>query len=87
MGEGSAAMQRGGRAACSGGGGSLMTHKCWLCNHPHDSILVRDGLRTHLIFKTGHGKFAIHEGLLFLKTIIAFKLEWKVCKKLDFSSK
>jgi hypothetical protein len=26
MGEGYAAIQRGGRAACSGGGGSLMTH-------------------------------------------------------------
>jgi hypothetical protein len=33
MGEGYAAIHRGGGLPVVGGGGSLMTHMCWLCNH------------------------------------------------------
>ncbi len=55
MGDGYAAIQRGGRAACSGGWGILMTHT------PQDSIQICDGfwtIQVHLVFKTGHDKFA-----------------------------
>ncbi len=72
MGEGNAAIHSGGRAACSGGVGSVMTDSyCWLCNHSKYTIQICDGfwtLQEHLIFKTGDGWFVIHQDLLFKNT-------------------
>jgi hypothetical protein len=70
MGEGNAAIQSVGRAACSGGWGQCGDSYYWLCNHSKYSIQICDGFSTiqdHLIFKTGDGCFAIHSDLLFLK--------------------
>ncbi len=41
MGEGYAAVQRGGRAACSGGWGQSDDSWCWLCYHPKESIQIQ----------------------------------------------
>jgi hypothetical protein len=62
MGEGYAAIQRGGggRLPIVGGGSSLMTHSAGYV------ITQRKAFKyVYLIFKTGHGKFAIHKDLLF----------------------
>ncbi len=44
MGEGYAAIPRGeGELPAVGGGGSLMTHGAWLCNHSKYSTQICDG--------------------------------------------
>jgi hypothetical protein len=78
MGEGNAAIQSGGKAACSEGWGQCGDSYCWLCNHSKYGIQICYGFYTiqdHLIFKTGDGWFAIHSDLLFLKTLIALKVK------------
>jgi hypothetical protein len=54
--------REGGGLPIVGGGGSLMTHSAGFVT-PKGKHSVCDGFGTiqvHLIFKTGHGKFAIH---------------------------
>ncbi len=64
MGEGYAAKQRwGGLPVVGGGGGSLMTHSAVFVTSQSIAKKICDGFLTIqvlLIFKTGHGRFAIH---------------------------
>jgi hypothetical protein len=54
---------RGGRAAWSEGWGQSDDSQCWLCNYSEYSIHIIDDFLTiqiPVIFKIGHGRFAIH---------------------------
>jgi hypothetical protein len=73
MGEGSAALQKRGRAACSGGEGSLMTQSAdsvTTQSMAFKFVMASEPYRyVHLIFKTGHGRVGQTFDLLFLEHI------------------
>jgi hypothetical protein len=60
MGEGYAAIQRVGGLP-GGGGGQSNDSKYWLFYYS------KEAFKYVMLFKTGHGNFAIHKDLLFLK--------------------